>query len=118
MFKRIVSVFLTGVLLLLCGCVSTLPEDGYLSGESSGYSRADSDISTTTTTTTEATATSTETTTETTTTETTISIETTTALLLDPSGSYTTKEDVSLYLYTYGELPQNFITKKEAQCSL
>lgn len=110
MFKRIVSVFLTGVLLLLCGCVSTLPEDGYLSGESSGYSQADSHITTTTTTTTEATATSTETTTETT-----ISIETTTALLLDQSGSYTTKEDVSLYLYTYGELPPNFITKKEAQ---
>lgn len=27
---------------------------------------------------------------------------------------YTTKEDVSLYLYTYGVLPDNFITKKEA----
>lgn len=35
--------------------------------------------------------------------------------LLDPDGTYTTKEDVSLYLYTYGELPSNFITKKEAQ---
>lgn len=30
-------------------------------------------------------------------------------------GSYTTKEDVALYLYTYGCLPDNFITKKEAQ---
>lgn len=30
-------------------------------------------------------------------------------------GSYTSKEDVSLYLYTYGHLPDNFITKKEAQ---
>ena len=30
-------------------------------------------------------------------------------------GSYTTKEDVALYLYTYGHLPANFITKKEAQ---
>jgi len=30
-------------------------------------------------------------------------------------GEYTTKEDVSLYLHTYGELPSNFITKKEAQ---
>lgn len=35
--------------------------------------------------------------------------------LLDPDGTYTTKEDVALYLYTYGELPANFITKKEAQ---
>ncbi len=34
---------------------------------------------------------------------------------LDPEGSYTTKEDVSLYLYLYGELPSNFITKKEAK---
>ena len=30
-------------------------------------------------------------------------------------GVYTTKDDVALYIYTYGELPQNFITKKEAQ---
>lgn len=34
---------------------------------------------------------------------------------LDPEGSYTTAEDVSLYLYTYEELPDNFITKKEAK---
>ena len=34
---------------------------------------------------------------------------------LDPDGSYTTKEDVSLYLLTYGKLPGNFITKKEAR---
>ena len=30
-------------------------------------------------------------------------------------GSYTTAEDVALYLYTYGCLPQNFITKKDAR---
>lgn len=34
---------------------------------------------------------------------------------LDPDGSYTTAEDVSAYLITYGELPSNFITKKEAK---
>ena len=34
---------------------------------------------------------------------------------LDPDGSYTTKDDVALYIYTYGELPSNFMTKKEAQ---
>lgn len=33
----------------------------------------------------------------------------------DPGGSYTSREDVALYLETYGELPGNFITKKEAQ---
>lgn len=35
--------------------------------------------------------------------------------LIDEAGSYTTAEDVALYIHTYGHLPQNFITKKEAQ---
>ena len=30
-------------------------------------------------------------------------------------GSYTTKEDVALYLLTYGHLPYNFVTKSEAE---
>ena len=30
-------------------------------------------------------------------------------------GAYTTKEDVALYLATYGHLPENFITKNEAR---
>lgn len=34
---------------------------------------------------------------------------------LDEHGSYTTKEDVALYIYTYGHLPDNFISKKQAQ---
>lgn len=34
---------------------------------------------------------------------------------LDEDGIYTSKEDVALYLYTYGHLPSNFITKKEAR---
>ncbi len=33
---------------------------------------------------------------------------------IDKDGHFTSKEDVSLYLYTYGSLPENFITKKEA----
>ena len=39
----------------------------------------------------------------------------TTEAALDEDGSYTTKEDVALYLHTYGHLPPNFITKKEAE---
>ena len=35
--------------------------------------------------------------------------------LLPEDGSYTTKEDVALYIHTYGRLPDNFITKKEAE---
>lgn len=34
---------------------------------------------------------------------------------VDEDGSYNTKDDVALYLHTYGRLPQNYITKKEAQ---
>ena len=33
----------------------------------------------------------------------------------DEDGYDTTKEDVALYIYTYGHLPDNFITKKEAE---
>lgn len=34
---------------------------------------------------------------------------------IDENGIYTTKEDVALYIHVYGKLPQNFITKKEAE---
>lgn len=34
---------------------------------------------------------------------------------IDRDGWYTAKEDVALYLHTYGELPENFITKNEAR---
>ena len=34
---------------------------------------------------------------------------------IDPYGSYTTKEDVALYIHLYGELPLNFMTKKQAR---
>jgi hypothetical protein len=34
---------------------------------------------------------------------------------IDEYGSYTTKDDVALYIHTFGKLPSNFITKKEAE---
>lgn len=34
---------------------------------------------------------------------------------LPEDGSYTSKEDVALYIHLYGHLPPNFITKKEAE---
>lgn len=37
------------------------------------------------------------------------------AALPEEAGSYTTKEDVALYIHLYGHLPGNFITKAEAQ---
>ena len=40
---------------------------------------------------------------------------TTVETVIAEDGSYTSKEDVALYLETYDKLPGNFITKKEAQ---
>ena len=37
------------------------------------------------------------------------------AALLPEDGTYSSKEEVSLYLHQYGHLPSNFITKKEAE---
>ena len=34
---------------------------------------------------------------------------------LDEYGIYTSKEDLALYIHTYGHLPENFIRKKEAE---
>ena len=44
-----------------------------------------------------------------------ISVNTTTAPALREDGSYTSKEDVALYIHIYGSLPENFITKDEAR---
>lgn len=41
--------------------------------------------------------------------------ESETPAAVDEDGSYNTKDEVALYLHTYGRLPQNYITKKEAQ---
>ncbi len=62
----------------------------------------------------ETTEATTEVTTETVT-ETTTEAITEEETVLDKDGTYTSKEDVALYLHQYGELPSNFITKKEAK---
>ncbi len=38
-----------------------------------------------------------------------------TETVIDENGTYTSKDDVALYIHTYGKLPSNFITKKEAE---
>ncbi len=35
--------------------------------------------------------------------------------VIDEDGTYTSKDDVALYIYTYDKLPDNYITKKEAK---
>ncbi len=37
------------------------------------------------------------------------------AQTIDENGSFTDKDDVALYIHTYGHLPKNFITKAEAR---
>lgn len=34
---------------------------------------------------------------------------------IDENGSYDTKDEVALYIHTYGKLPGNYVTKKEAE---
>lgn len=34
---------------------------------------------------------------------------------IDENGIYTTRDDVALYIHTYGKLPKNFMTKNEAR---
>ncbi len=71
------------------------------------------DVEEETTTTTETTVQETTTTTE----ETTTTTTTTEAPeeVIDFDGTYTKKDDVALYIHTYGCLPKNFISKKDAQ---
>ena len=38
-------------------------------------------------------------------------------LSVEEDGTYTSKEEVALYIHTYGKLPSNFVTKKEAQAA-
>ena len=40
-----------------------------------------------------------------------------TAQSIDEHGTYTSKEDVALYIHIYGRLPENFVTKKEAEAA-
>jgi len=47
--------------------------------------------------------------------DTSANIETMTVRWVDEDGTYTTKEDVALYIHIYGCLPENFITKDEAR---
>jgi len=35
--------------------------------------------------------------------------------VLDENGTYTSKEEVALYIHLYGKLPENFMTKNEAR---
>lgn len=80
------------------------------SAETTEKTEATTEAPTTTTEeTTEAPTTTTEETTEATTTE------APTEAAIDEDGEYTSKDDVALYIHTYGHLPKNFVTKSDAR---
>lgn len=84
--------------------------------ESKETSATTEETTTATETTTEATTESTtEATTETTTEATTESTTETTNGALKENEAYTSKDDVALFIHTYGHLPNNFVTKKDAR---
>ena len=43
--------------------------------------------------------------------------ETEEGLSITEDGTYTSKEEVALYIHTYGKLPSNYVTKKDAQAA-
>ncbi len=108
MRKKLIAIIIGLAMLigLICGCSIEINDD---------YSE---ERQTTTTSVTEeetTSSTTTETTTEETTTAFTSETDDTTVAQLDEDGVYTTMEDVSLYIFTYGCLPSNFMTKAEAR---
>ena len=44
-----------------------------------------------------------------------VTTESSVEIQIEESENYTSKEEVAAYIYTYGHLPDNFITKKEAK---
>lgn len=89
--KKLLSILLVlAMLVSLAGCAFW--EDGSVGSNSS----VPNELNDTTETTTQDTATSEED-------------------VPDPDGSYTSKEDVALYIHLYDCLPSNFITKSEAR---
>ena len=113
MFKKIAAVLLMIAALFLCPACGANSDSGTDTATESGtglVTTLESQVETITTETTVLTSTATsppETTT--------VTVSEPTESGIDKTGSYTRKEDVALYIHTYGCLPQNFITKKEAK---
>ena len=112
--KRILATVITAAYLLTgCAVQTTVETTTQATTEATTVEVTETTtIETTTAETTKVEETTTETTSEATSEETTNeSLE----IVIDEEGSYTTCDDVSLYIYTYGKLPNNFITKKDAK---
>lgn len=112
--KRILATVITAAYLLTgCAVQTTVETTTQATTEATTVEVTETKtIETTTAETTKVEETTAETTSEATSEETTNeSLE----IVIDEEDSYTTCDDVSLYIYTYGKLPNNFITKKDAR---
>ena len=111
--KRILATVITAAYLLTgCAVQTTVETTTQATTEATTVEVTETTIETTTAETTKVEETTAKTTSEATSEETTNeSLE----IVIDEEGSYTTCDDVSLYIYTYGKLPNNFITKKDAK---
>lgn len=93
--KKWLNLLLSALLVLTLTACGTGTADTGASADSSGTSQASSDISQESTDETKAPSDD--------------------NALLPEDGTYTSREDVALYIHQYGCLPSNFITKKEAE---
>ena len=117
MRKKILSLFIVFSLLFamsvtLFGCSEEVEE--FIDDVKKELEEEEKETTTTTTTVAATSESTTEPTTIQTTVETTVAA-TEAEITIDRDGSYTTRDDVALYIYTYGELPSNFMTKNEAR---
>lgn len=101
--RKFLSILLTLLLLFgIVGCKSNPKTQDVISSttsstESSSTTSSAESSSTTSSTTSSSATSSTE------------------SAVIDENGSYTSKDDVALYIHVYGHLPSNFITKKDAE---
>lgn len=123
--RKFLSILLTLLLLFgIVGCKNKSQTQNVNSSTTSSVessSTASSTISSSSTSSAESssTASSTESSSETSSaisSSTTSSAESSTeSAVIDENSSYTSKDDVALYIHVYGHLPSNFITKKDAE---
>ncbi len=109
--KRIAALLLALLMSLTFAACSK----GGAAVTTTAYKSTTTTTASSTTTTTTTSAASTTTTTATTTTTTAPPTTTTAAPAIAEDGEYYSKEDVALYIHTYGHLPSNYISKKDAQ---
>lgn len=114
--RKFLSILLTLLLLFgIVGCKNKSQTQNVNSSTTSSVESSSTASSTTSSSTTSS-AKSSSTASSTESSSTTSSAESSTeSAVIDENGSYTSKDDVALYIHVYGHLPSNFITKKEAE---